>query len=287
MTCALPSFRTPPTVPPPVPGGGDDDARCLGVDIGGTTIKYAVVDPVRGTTVGPVRRVPTPAPATPAAVVAALRGVLAGLEDAPELDRPLAGVGVGVPAIIDHGIARSAAHLDDSWIGADARELLATGLGRQVAVLNDADAAGLAEVRFGAARDARGTVLVITLGTGIGSALFLDGELIPNSEFGHVWLDGRDVDGWAGASARTVEALDWPTYTDRLQRYLSHLERLISPDLIVLGGGISERHQEFLPHLRLRARVAPAQLRNAAGIVGAGRQAHLGAEQAGRLAGIR
>ncbi|WP_082697075.1 polyphosphate--glucose phosphotransferase [Kocuria rosea] len=286
MTCALPSFRTPPTVPLPVPGG-DDDARCLGVDIGGTTIKYAVVDPVRGTTVGPVRRVPTPAPATPAAVVAALRGVLAGLEDAPELDRPLTGVGVGVPAIIDHGIARSAAHLDDSWIGADARELLATGLGRQVAVLNDADAAGLAEVRFGAARDARGTVLVITLGTGIGSALFLDGELIPNSEFGHVWLDGRDVDGWAGASARTVEALDWPTYTDRLQRYLSHLERLISPDLIVLGGGISERHQEFLPHLRLRARVAPAQLRNAAGIVGAGRQAHLGAEQAGRLTGIR
>ena len=286
MTCALPSVRTPPTVPP-VSAGGDDDARCLGVDIGGTTIKYAVVDPVRGTTVGPVRRVPTPAPATPAAVVAVLRGVLERLEREPGPGGPLAGVGVGVPAIIDHGIARSAAHLDDSWIGTDARELLATGLGREVAVLNDADAAGLAEVRFGAARGANGTVLVITLGTGIGSALFLDGELIPNSEFGHVWLDGRDVDGWAGASARMEEALDWPTYTDRLQRYLSHLERLISPDLIVLGGGISERHQEFLPHLRLRARVAPAQLRNAAGIVGAGRQAHLGALRAYGLVGSR
>ncbi len=285
MTCALPSSGTPPTVPPV--RGGDDDARCLGVDIGGTTIKYAVVDPVRGTTVGPVRRVLTPAPATPAAVVAALRGVLEAVEGAPGSTGPLAGVGVGVPAIIDHGIARSAAHLDDSWIGTDARELLATGLEREVAVLNDADAAGLAEMRFGAARGARGTVLVITLGTGIGSALFVDGELIPNTEFGHVWLEGRDVDGWAGASARTEEALDWPTYTGRLQRYLSHLERLISPDLVVLGGGISERHQEFLPHLRLRARVAPAQLRNAAGIVGAGRQAHLGASRAAGLAGIR
>ncbi|MFW6188040.1 MAG: polyphosphate--glucose phosphotransferase, partial [Actinomycetota bacterium] len=272
MTCTLPSSRATPTVPAAL-HGGDDDARCLGVDIGGTAIKYAVVDPVRGAVVGPVRRVPTPAPATPSAVVAALRRVLDELGD----HGPLSGVGVGVPAIIDEGVARSAAHLDDSWIGVDARELLAAGLGREVAVLNDADAAGLAEVRFGAARGATGTVLVITLGTGIGSALFLDGELIPNSEFGHVWLDGRDVDGWAGASARMEEALDWPTYTDRLQRYLSHLERLISPDLIVLGGGISERHQEFLPHLRLRARVAPAQLRNAAGIVGAGRQAHLGA----------
>ncbi|MEX5296521.1 ROK family protein [Kocuria sp. CPCC 205268] len=285
MTCTLPSSGTPPTVPPV--RGGDDDARCLGVDIGGTTIKYAVVDPVRGRTVGPVRRVLTPAPATPAAVVAALRGVLEAVEGAPGSTGPLAGVGVGVPAIIDHGIARSAAHLDDSWIGTDARELLATGLEREVAVLNDADAAGLAEMRFGAARGARGTVLVITLGTGIGSALFVDGELIPNTEFGHVWLEGRDVDGWAGASARTEEALDWPTYTGRLQRYLSHLERLISPDLVVLGGGISERHQEFLPHLRLRARVAPAQLRNAAGIVGAGRQAHLGAPRAVGLAGSR
>ncbi|MFI7579519.1 polyphosphate--glucose phosphotransferase [Kocuria kalidii] len=286
MTCALPSTRTTPTVPS-VSGGGDGDARCLGVDIGGTSIKFAVVDPVRGTTVGPVRRVPTPSPATPSAVVAALRGILERLEDGPEAGAPLAGVGVGVPAIIDGGVARSAAHLDDSWIGTDAQELLATGLGREVAVLNDADAAGLAEVRFGAARGARGTVLVITLGTGIGSALFLDGELVPNSEFGHVWLDGRDVDGWAGASARMVEALDWPTYTDRLQRYLSHLEVLISPDLFVLGGGISARHQEFLPHLRLRARVAPAQLRNAAGIVGAGRAAHLGAARRSDLVGSR
>lgn len=286
MTCALPSSRTTPTVPS-VSGGGDGDVRCLGVDIGGTSIKYAVVDPVRGATVGPVRRVPTPSPATPSAVVAALRGIVERLEDGPEPGAPLAGVGVGVPAIIDRGVARSAAHLDDSWIGTDAQELLATGLGREVAVLNDADAAGLAEVRFGAARGASGTVLVITLGTGIGSALFLDGELVPNSEFGHVWLDGRDVDGWAGASARMVEALDWPTYTGRLQRYLSHLEGLISPDLFVLGGGISARHQEFLPHLRLRARVAPAQLRNAAGIVGAGHQAHLGAAHRSALVGSR
>ena len=266
----LPSAVLPPAAP--VPDGGGDNPLCAGLDIGGTAIKYAAVDPVLGRTVGPVRRVPTPRPATPAAVVSALRGVLAQLEG--ELGGTLAGGGVGVPGIIDEGVARSAVHLDDSWIGADARRLLAEGLGREVAVLNDADAAGLAEAQFGAARGVGGTVLMITLGTGIGSALFHEGTLIPNTELGHVWLEGRDVDGWAGASARVEEGLDWPTYTDRVQRYLSHLERLVSPDLVVLGGGISERQEQFLPHLRLRARVVPAQLRNAAGIVGTGLQAY-------------
>ncbi|GGG47189.1 polyphosphate glucokinase [Kocuria dechangensis] len=272
MTCApLPSVATPTALP--VLDGGRGEPLCAGLDIGGTAIKYALVDPVRGTTVGPVRRVPTPSPATPAAVVAALRGVLEELED--ETRSPLTGVGVGVPGIVDHGVVRSAAHLDDSWLGVDARRLLAEGLDREVAVLNDADAAGLAEMRFGAACGVDGTVLLITLGTGIGSALLLNGVLVPNTELGHVWFEGRDVDGWAGASARIAENLDWPTYTDRVQRYLSHLEGLVSPDLIVLGGGISERQEQFLPHLELRARVVPAQLRNAAGIVGTGLQAHL------------
>lgn len=275
MTCtSSPSRATPavPAAPPVLDGRGSP--LCAGLDIGGTAIKYALVDPVRGRTVSPVRRVPTPAPATPAAVVAALRGVLEQLAAELGDGGSMAGVGVGVPGIIDDGVARSAVHLDDSWIGADARRLLTEGLGREVAVLNDADAAGLAEMQFGAARGVGGTVLLITLGTGIGSALFSDGILIPNTELGHIWFEGRDVDGWAGASARVEEGLDWPTYTDRVQRYLSHLEGLISPDLIVLGGGISERQEQFLPNLRLRARVLPAHLRNAAGIVGTGLQAY-------------
>ncbi|MFI7481542.1 polyphosphate--glucose phosphotransferase [Kocuria sp. M1R5S2] len=272
MTCtSLPSAAI-PDVPPAA--GGRRDPLCAGLDIGGTAIKYAVVDPLRGATVGPVRRVRTPHPATPAAVIAALRGVLTQLESELGGGTSLTGVGVGVPGIIDDGVARSAVHLDDSWIGADARRLIAEGLERPAAVLNDADAAGLAEVQFGAARGVGGTVLIITLGTGIGSALFRDGVLMPNTELGHIWFEGRDVDGWAGASARVAEGLDWPTYTDRVQRYLSHLEKLISPDLVVLGGGISERQEQFLPHLRLRARVVPARLRNAAGIVGAGLQAY-------------
>lgn len=271
MTCtSSPGVAIP--APPAAPEGRRSAPLCAGLDIGGTAIKYALVDPLRGTTTGPVRRVPTPSPATPAAVVAALQGVLTELE--AEAEEPLAAVGVGVPGIVDDGIVRSAVHLDDSWLGVDARRLLTEGLDRSIAVLNDADAAGLAEAGFGAARGELGTVLMITLGTGIGSALFLDGTLVPNTELGHVWLDGRDVDGWAGASARIAEGLDWPTYIDRVQRYLTHLEMLISPDLIVLGGGISERQEEFVPHLRLRARVVPAQLRNAAGIVGTALQAY-------------
>ncbi len=273
MTCTSSSFPTIPALPP-VRDDNGDAPLCAGLDIGGTAIKYALVDPVRGTTVGRVRRVPTPSPATPSAVVGALRGVLETLEGELEPGRSLAGVGVGVPGIVDDGVVRSAVHLDDSWLGVYAPRLLAEGLGREVAVLNDADAAGLAEMQFGAARGAGGTVLLITLGTGIGSALFLNGVLVPNTELGHIWFEGRDVDGWAGASARIAEQLDWPTYTDRVQRYLSHLEGLVSPDLIVLGGGISERQEQFLPQLRLRARVVPAQLRNAAGIVGTALQAH-------------
>ncbi len=280
MTCTPSSPRATPTSPPvegtPVDDAAGGDVRRIGVDIGGTAIKYAVVDPVRGVVVGPLRRILTPSPATPDAVVSALRAALAELSTGPGAVDPRSPVGVGVPGIIDRGITRSAVHLDDSWLGRHAGHLLGEGLGRDVAVLNDADAAGLAEARFGAARGVGGTVLMITLGTGIGSALFHDGQLLPNTELGHVDLDGRDVDGWAGASARVAEGLDWPTYTARLQRYLAHLEGLISPDLIVLGGGISERHQQFLPQLRLRARTVPAQLRNAAGIIGTARQAHLG-----------
>ncbi|WP_082157351.1 polyphosphate--glucose phosphotransferase [Kocuria sp. SM24M-10] len=280
MTSTSSSARTISALPPvegtPVDAAGGGDVRRIGVDIGGTAIKYALVDPVRGVVVGPLRRILTPSPATPDAVVSALRAALAELSAGPDAVDPRSPVGVGVPGIIDRGITRSAVHLDDSWLGRHAGQLLSAGLDRDVAVLNDADAAGLAEARFGAARGVGGTVLMITLGTGIGSALFHDGQLLPNTELGHVDLGGRDVDGWAGASARVAEGLDWPTYTGRLQRYLAHLETLVSPDLIVLGGGISERHQQFLPQLRLRARIVPAQLRNAAGIIGTARQAHLG-----------
>jgi polyphosphate glucokinase len=244
--------------------------HAIGIDIGGTGIKAAVVDTSTGRVVSDRERLDTPRPATPEAVrdtAATLVGRL----------RCAAGpVGVALPGVVQHGVARSAANIDPSWIGTSLPDLFGDVLPGATAYLNDADAAGLAEARFGAARGVGGTVLMITLGTGIGSALFHDGELLPNTELGHVDLDGRDVDGWAGASARVAEGLDWPTYTDRLQRYLDHLELLVSPDLIVLGGGISERHQHFLPHLELRARIVPAELRNAAGIIGTARQAYLG-----------
>ncbi|MEX5258473.1 polyphosphate--glucose phosphotransferase [Kocuria arenosa] len=254
----------------------------LGVDIGGTMTKYAVVDTATGTPTTPVLQVPTPAPATPEAVGDVLTVLVEQLHSHPQAPAPDASVGVALPAIIRRGIACSAANIDAAWIGLHVEQFLTDRLGRPVHVLNDADAAGLAEVRYGAGRGTAGrpvagTVLVITLGTGIGSALFMDGKLVPNLELGHLELDGTKAETQASAVAREREGLDWPAYTGRLQQYFSHLEFLISPDLIIVGGGISARHEHFLPHLHLDTRIVPAQLRNAAGIIGAARHAYLSA----------
>ncbi|MFD1212485.1 polyphosphate--glucose phosphotransferase [Arthrobacter sp. GCM10027362] len=247
----------------------------LGIDIGGTGIKGGIVDLRKGKLAGERFRIDTPKPATPDAVAEVVAQIAAELDarpDAPARDSP---VGVTFPAIIRHGVALSAANVDKAWIGTDADSLLTGKLGRPVQMINDADAAGLAEVRYGAGKGVDGTVLVITLGTGIGSAFIFNGELVPNAELGHLELDGFDAETRASASARERDGLDWDGYAQRLQRYFSHLEFLFSPELFIVGGGISKRSEDFLPKLQLKTPIVPAQLKNNAGIVGAALQSAL------------
>jgi len=236
----------------------------FGIDIGGSGIKGAPVDLKSGEFAADRVRIPTPQPATPAAVAATVAEVV----DSFHLDKHVP-IGVTFPAVILHGVAQSAANVDDSWIGTDVEKVVREATGRKVTAVNDADAAGYAEVLFGAARDVDGVVLLLTLGTGIGSALIVDGTLVPNTELGHLEIDGFDAESRAADSARDREDLDWDQWAVRLQRYFSVVENLFWPDLIVVGGGVSKHHEKFLPLLDLRTRIIPADLRNAAGIVGA------------------
>lgn len=245
----------------------------IGIDIGGTGIKGGIVNLEKGKLVGDRFRIDTPQPATPAAVAKVVGAIVAELmtrEDAPDKDAP---VGVTFPAIIAHGVARSAANVDKSWVGTDVDGLLTEELGRDVQVMNDADAAGLAEARYGAGKGVKGTVLVITLGTGIGSAFIFNGKLVPNAELGHLEIDGADAETKASAAARERDNLSWEEYAVRLQRYFSHVEFLFSPELFIIGGGISKRSEDYLPQLKLQTRIIPAQLQNNAGIVGGALQA--------------
>ncbi|MFI6425141.1 polyphosphate--glucose phosphotransferase [Promicromonospora sp. NPDC050880] len=236
----------------------------FGIDIGGSGIKGAPVDLAAGEYADKRTRIPTPRPSTPQAVAS----VLAELVDAYHLPQDVP-IGVAFPAPMQHGVVRSMANLDQSWTGVDLPALVHRATGREVVAVNDADAAGIGEVRYGAARDADGVVLVATLGTGIGSALVVDGVLVPNTELGHLEIDGHDAESRAADSAREREDLSWEQWAERLQRYFGVVEDLLSPDLIVVGGGVSKHHEKYLPHLHLRAPIVPAQLRNAAGIVGA------------------
>lgn len=250
-------------------------ATVIGIDIGGTGIKGGIVDLAAGVIRGDRFRVETPQPATPEAVAAVVADIVAELsvrEGAPSTSLP---IGVTFPAIIQHGVARSAANVDESWIDTDVDALFTKVLGRDVHVINDADAAGLAEVQYGAGKGVNGTVLVITLGTGIGSAFIFDGKLVPNAELGHLEIDGHDAETQASAVARERLGLGWDDYSVKLQRYFSHVEFLFSPELFIVGGGISKRSKDFLPNLSLRTRIIPAELRNHAGIVGAALQAAL------------
>lgn len=246
-----------------------EGAVVLGIDIGGTGVKAAPVDLGNGRLAGDRRRVRTPQPATPEAVA----DVVAGLADefVTELGPRLAAtpVGITIPAVCQHGVARSAANIDPSWVDTDVDALFTARLGRPVHVVNDADAAGVAEARYGAAKDAPGLVILTTLGTGIGSALLIDGRLVPNSELGHLELDGHDAEDRAAQSAKEREDLSYAEWAKRLQRYYRHVEDLLWPDLFVVGGGISKSADKFLPLLELRTPIVPAQLRNSAGIVGA------------------
>jgi polyphosphate glucokinase len=244
--------------------------RVIGIDFGGTGTKGGIVDLDTGELVGERFRIPTPRPATPEKVAEVVEQIVAELQSRPEAPAPDAPVGIVFPAIIKDGVALSAANIDKSWIGTDVDTLMTERLGRPVEALNDADAAGLAEAVYGAGRGMKGLVIVITLGTGIGSALILNGKLVPNAELGHLEIDGHDAETKASAAAREREDMPWKKWaTTRLQRYFSHVEFLFTPSLFIVGGGVSKKAEKFLPFLELRTPVKVAELRNNAGIVGA------------------
>lgn len=234
----------------------------FGVDVGGSGVKGCTVDLRTGSLDDERVRMPTPLPATPEAVAE----VVATITGEFGWHGPM---GVTLPCVLKNGIALTAANVDPSWKGTDAASLLAHYCRVPVTVLNDADAAGLAEMRFGAGRDHDGVVLLVTFGTGIGSALFVDGELVPNTELGHLQVDGAEAEDRAAASTRNDEALSWPDWAARVSRYLQVLENLIWPDLIIAGGGISRKADKWLPLVQCRTPLVAAALRNNAGIVGA------------------
>jgi len=235
----------------------------FGIDFGGTGIKGAPVDLDAGDFAAERERIRTPEASTPDNIAEIFVELLAKF---PECT---GAVGVTVPGVVRHGVVHSAANIDKHWIGEDADKLFTDATGRDVHVVNDADAAGLAEVRYGAARGRSGLVIVTTLGTGIGSALVHDGVLVPNAELGHLEIDGYDAESRAANSARTREDLSWEDWAKRLTRYYRTLEMLFSPELFVVGGGVSKESEEFLPLLDLDTEIIPATLLNKAGVVGA------------------
>jgi polyphosphate glucokinase len=238
-------------------------AHVLGIDIGGTGVKAAPVDTTTGQLTAERQKVATPQPATPEAVAK----VVAQLVQAFEWTGP---AGITFPGVVVGGVVHTAANVDPSWIGVDAVKLFGSETKLAVTVLNDADAAGVAEMRFGAGKGIPGTVLLLTLGTGIGSALFIDGVLVPNTEFGHIQIRGKDAEKRASDHAREEHDLSWGDWAGRVDEYLEQMEALLSPSLIIIGGGVSRKSDKFLPFLtRLRAKVVPAALHNDAGIVGA------------------
>ena len=234
----------------------------FGIDVGGSGIKGAPVDTETGELIAERVRIKTPKPASPEAIVAtALEVVKQSGWDGP--------VGCGFPAVVKYGVVRTAANIDEAAIGFDMQGRLEQELGAPVRVINDGDAAGLAEMRWGAGRGVEGVVLMLTLGTGIGTSLFVGGVLVPNTEFGHIEVRGKDGEHRASDSARKRDDLSWKEYAERLDEYVHRVEDLLWPDLIVIGGGISKKSEKFLPHLTARTRIVPAQMLNEAGIAGA------------------
>lgn len=240
-------------------------AIALGIDIGGTGIKGAIVDTASGELRSERMKLPTPTGGAPDAIV---RTVLALIDDLGGLE-PGVPVGVCFPAVVKGGRTLSAANVSKAWIGLEAERLFEEALGRDIHFVNDADAAGVAELRFGAAKGVDGLVLLTTLGTGIGSALIYNGVLVPNAELGHLILDGRDAERRASYAAKERGRLSWARWAKRLQRYYSHLEFLFHPDLFIVGGGVSKHADEFLPLLSLDTPIVAAAHRNNAGILGA------------------
>jgi len=236
--------------------------QILGIDIGGSGVKGAIVDTKKGQLLSERYRIPTPQPATPEAVAEVMKRITEHFKwEGP--------VGVGFPGVIQQGIARTAANVDKSWIDKDLNKLFSEATGCKVHVVNDADAAGMAEVKFGAGKGHKGTLMLITVGTGLGTVIFTNGKLVPNLEFGHLMLHGADAELYASDAARSKNNLDWNTWADQFNEYLLRVEELIWPDRIIIGGGASKKGDKFFPHLTTKAPVVPATLKNEAGIVGA------------------
>jgi len=236
--------------------------KILGIDIGGSGVKGAIVDTKKGILITERYRIPTPQPATPEAVAEVIKKISKHFKwKGP--------VGVGYPGVIQQGVARTAANVDDSWIDKDLNRLFSKATGCKVHVVNDADAAGMAEVKFGAGKGKKGTLILITVGTGLGTVIFVNGKLVPNLELGHIILHGADAELYATDAARKREELDWDTWASRFNEYLLRIESLVWPDMIIIGGGASKKDDKFLPHITTKARVVPARLLNEAGIVGA------------------
>ncbi|GHF64852.1 polyphosphate glucokinase [Amycolatopsis bartoniae] len=248
--------------------------RGFGIDIGGSGIKGALVDLEKGALIGDRLRIDTPRPATPEAVAEVVAKVVRHFAwDGP--------VGITLPAVIKKGVSQTAANIDPQWIGTDADALFADVLDRKVddiAMLNDADAAGMAEIRFGDPAARHGVTTLLTFGTGIGSAVFQDGKLVPNTEFGHLEVDGHDAEKKAAASVKDNEGLTYHQWAKRVNRYLTVLENLIWPDLFIVGGGVSKKSEKWVPLLDIRTKVVVASLQNNAGIVGAAAAAVEGIE---------
>ncbi len=236
--------------------------EAMGIDIGGSGIKGALVDTTSGEFASERKRIETPQPSTPAAVAAVVAQLASHFGWS-------AAIGCTFPAVVKQGVTMTAANVHQDWVGADARALLQEATGSPVVVLNDADAAGVAEMRFGAGRDRAGLVAILTLGTGIGSSLFIDGRLVPNMELGHLIIRGKDAETRATDRARQEKGYSWKQWGKRVSEYLEYLESLITPDLFIIGGGVSKRYHKFFPYIKCKTEIVPARLRNRAGIVGA------------------
>ena len=246
--------------------------QVLGIDVGGSGIKGAPVDTETGSLLAERIRFKTPKFAEPQPVA----DVVAEIVKSFNWNGP---VGIGFPAPIKAGVAMMAANISDKWIGTNADNLFTETTGCDCTMINDADAAGLAEMRFGAGRNQMGTVIMLTLGTGIGTAIFNQGHLLPNTEFGHLDMLGRDAEHRVSDAARERDLLTWKKYAKRLNRYLKEMEKLFWPDLFIVGGGISNESQKYLPLLRIRTPIIPAQLLNQAGIVGAALAARIRSQE--------
>lgn len=246
----------------------DPELFALGIDFGGTGIKAALIDSTTGELISNRIRLTTPKPSTPDAVGATIAKLVANITKEHKIPDTTP-IGLGLPGVVKNGVTMTAANIDKAWVGSSAEEVVGTAIGRRVYAMNDADAAGLAEVRLGAGRGVPGTVLLLTVGTGIGSGLFVNGQLVPNTELGHIEVNGRDAETRISGAARERRRMRWKSWATEFNEYLAHIEAYLWPDLIILGGGVSKVVDKYGELLKSRARIEIAQYRNTSGIIGA------------------